>query len=309
MSRARLKVVALCDSAGLLTPGLGRLSVNLGEVLMVRKFLLNFEFALLRVLQVIGLVSALVGLLPAFDDPNIVQDFMAALPDSDVIKPKYKGGPPPSDQNLFEKNSAAVIQHRFYSDFKRGSRETSEMIADIFRAFTLECEAKGSRIEKTGTAIFSKTLSRLEPNSFGTKLREQNLKICMQTPYQAIGAVAVQSSTSKAPLISLRQFVETYTVIALNPMNVVTRTELDRETAAANEQWRRNEEKGKREQAELDRWRRSITMGTETGCGPVLRVNGDLIEVAYYQTREPKWFRRTELSPSLYNSAGLRTCN
>jgi hypothetical protein len=326
MSRARLKVVALCDSAGLLTPGLGRLSVNLGEVLMVRKFLLNFEFALLRVLQVIGLVSALVGLLPAFaqttpsseaahpseaalNDPNIVQDFMAALPDSDVIKPKYKGGPPPSDQNLFEKNSAAVIQHRFYSDFKRGSRETSEMIADIFRAFTLECEAKGGRIEKTGTAIFSKTLSRLEPNSFGTKLREQNLKICMQTPYQAIGAVAVQSSTSKAPLISLRQFVETYTVIALNPMNVVTRTELDRETAAANEQWRRNEEKGKREQAELDRWRRSITMGTETGCGPVLRVNGDLIEVAYYQTREPKWFRRTELSPSLYNSAGLRTCN
>jgi hypothetical protein len=129
MSRARLKVVALCDSAGLLTPGLGRLSVNLGEVLMVRKFLLNFEFALLRVLQVIGLVSALVGLLPAFaqttpsseaahpseaalNDPNIVQDFMAALPDSDVIKPKYKGGPPPSDQNLFEKNLYAGMRSK-----------------------------------------------------------------------------------------------------------------------------------------------------------------------------------------------------
>ena len=140
-------------------------------------------------------------------------------------------------------------------------------------------------------------------------MREQNLKICMRTRHQALGAIAVQSSTTKAPLVSLRTSIENSTVVALNPSIVVTQTDLDRETAAANEQWRRNEEKGKREQAELERWRRSITVGAETSCGPVLQLNGELIEVAYYQTREPKWYRRNELWPTPYNAAGFRTCN
>ena len=49
--------------------------------------------------------------------------------------------------------------------------------------------------------------------------------------------------------------------------------------------------------------------GIETGCGPVLSVNGDLIEIAHYQTRESKWYRRSELWPSRFTKSGLRTCN
>jgi hypothetical protein len=293
---------------------------------MVRKFLLYFEFALIGALQGCWIVSAIIGIFPAVaqatlpsedghaselatNNPNIVQDFMAALPPSDVIKPLYKGGPQPSDQKLYGNNQNLVVAHRFYHDKKRGGRETAEMISGIFASFTTECEAKGGYIENRASGISDKTLSRLNSDSFDSRLREQNLKICMRTRHQALGAIAVQSSTTKAPLVSMRTWIENYTVVALNPSIVVTQTDLDRETAAANEQWRRNEENGKREQAELERWRRSITVGAETSCGLVLQLNGDLIEVAYYQTREPKWYRRSELWPTPYNAAGFRTCN
>jgi hypothetical protein len=62
------------------------------------------------------------------------------------------------------------------------------------------------------------------------------------------------------------------------------------------------------EHAEAVSWRKAIQPGTETGCGPVLSVKGDLIEVVYYRTREPKWYRRAELWPTLYHAGGMRTC-
>jgi hypothetical protein len=297
-----------------------------GEVPVFRKFLFFFEIALLGLLQVIGFASAVIGLFPALahtpspseaaflsetaqNDANIVQDFMAALPPSDLVKPLYKGGPQPSDQTLYRNNQNFVVAHRFYHDKKRGGRETAEMIAGIFASFTTECEAKGGYIENHDRGTFAKTFSRLNSDGFDSKMREQDLKICMRTRNHALGAIAVQSSTTKAPLVSLRTSIDNFTVVALHPTIVATQSDLDSETAAANEQWRRNEEKGKREQAELESWRRSITVGTETSCGPVLQSNGDLFEIAYYQTREPKWYRRSELWPTPYNLAGFRTCN
>jgi hypothetical protein len=112
---------------------------------MVRKFLLYFEIALIGLLQVLGLLSAIIGLFPASaqatlpnvtahasetarNDPAIMQDFMARLSASDLIKSHYKDAPPPNDQRLYSAQSGAVADHRFYTARKRGGKEMAKLI-------------------------------------------------------------------------------------------------------------------------------------------------------------------------------------
>ena len=75
------------------------------------------------------------------------------------------------------------------------------------------------------------------------------------------------------------------------------------------------EARGRREaalrQQETDRlpqWRQSIANGSETACGPVLRTNGDLVEVVDTRTRQPRWYRRDELLPAVRLDGELNAC-
>lgn len=94
-----------------------------------------------------------------------------------------------------------------------------------------------------------------------------------------------------------------YLIALLPPSAVYTQERLDREAAElAARQQREAADRDRaeaQEQADVAVWRRTIKPGTETGCGPVLRVNGDLIEVAHFRTRDPRWYRRSELWPSV----------
>jgi hypothetical protein len=105
-----------------------------------------------------------------------------------------------------------------------------------------------------------------------------------------------------------------YYLISLQPpSSVYTQERLDREAselaATQQRQTAARDRAVDQERVEVERWRRTIKAGTETGCGPVLRANGDLIQVVYYQTRVPKWYRRSELWPTLFTKGGLRTCS
>jgi hypothetical protein len=273
---------------------------------MVRRFLLSLEFALLGVLQVAWHVGVVVGLFPAsaqtptFSNPDTVQDFMADLPASDNGK-QYA-----PDQALQTSNTRFLTAHRYYSERQSGARAVVDIINSIVPAFTCECEAKGGHLQRRATDPFGKTLVKIK-YSAGSAFKEQDLHICTRSASQSLGAVAVQSTFHVSTSLWKKDFT-TFTIVTLSPDIVITQAELDRDRTAKEEADRRSLEAYTKKLAEVEQWRRTIKPGTETSCGPVLRLNGEMVELVYYQTREPKWYRRSELWPDRLNADGKESC-
>jgi hypothetical protein len=289
---------------------------------LVRTILLYFEFALLAALQLASLARAVIAVAPASaahsqavaneqypaatKNPDMVLDFMASLPLSDAFKPAGHDPYQPIDQALFNDLRTSVTAHRFYTERKRGQRAMDELIKQLVPAFTAECAAKGGQIQRRGTEIFRMTLQKLNTDG-GHELPEDNLIICTQSMAASLGALAIRSSFHTSTSLWVKDF-KTYTVVTLHPRFMVTQGDLDRNRAAQQETERLARIAYAQRQAELERWRRNIQPGTETGCGPVLRVHGEMVELVYDQSREPKWYRRSELWPTRRTESGLLKC-
>ena len=293
---------------------------------MVRKCLLYFEFALFGLLQVIGLVSAIVGIFPAsaqtpppgetahaseaaLNDANIVQDFMATLPPSDPIPRTFHDfdhgtmrteATDRPEQEAYYQLRRSVTAHRFLTNKGRGRREMRAILLRASEGFAQECTGKGGALEPHDSNFHSLTRANIRPRS-----SLNSLDICMRGQSQSLGALLIE--TAKKSYDDHDE--DSHSIVTFHPEVVVTQTWLDAQAERQATADRHRQARLEQERVDVERWRAGIKPGSETGCGPVLRVNGDLIEIAYYQTREPKWFLRTELSPTLYNLSGLRTCN
>jgi hypothetical protein len=290
---------------------------------MIRRILLYFEFVLLAAIQIAELASAATGVAPALGQanpipaasetpesalniPDTMQDFMAALPPSDSFKANEQGRFRPLDQALFYDHQGSATAHRFYTGRKRGERAMAEIMDAIVPAFTRECGVKGGRLQPRGTDIFRKTFLRLNPSG-SSEFKERDLNICMRSPSQSLGALAVRSTFHLSTSLWLKDFM-THTVVILGPNIVVTQDHIDHDQADQHEADRQSSAAYARKMAEVERWRRTIIAGTETGCGPVLRVNGEMVELVYYKTREPRWYRRSELWPVRFSGDGMQPC-
>jgi hypothetical protein len=314
--------LVLCQ--GYYHPASGCLSNDFGEVLMVRRLLLYFEFAFLGILQLSWLVIALVGLVPAFahtappsehahpseaalKDPDIVQDFMAVLPASDPIPRQYQfysrwtGRIETADrpeQEAYYKLRRSVTGHRFLSNKGRGKREMKAILRRAAEGFAAECITKGGYLEAKDGNFYTATHANIRP-----KASLSQLTICMRSSSQSLGALLIETNKG-----SYDYGDDSHAILTFLPEVVVTQARLDataeREAAAE----RKRNAALEQERIDVERWRPTIRAGTETGCGPVLSVKGDMVEVVHYQTRDPRWFRRSELWPTLFNKSGLRTC-
>ena len=238
---------------------------------MVRKFLFYFEIALLGLLQVIGLASAIIGLFPALaqatapnesallsetarNDPAIVQDFMATLPASDLIKSRYKDAPPPNDQRLYSTQAGAVADHRFYTARKRGGKEMTKLISTAEAAFTQSCSVQGGQLLEKNSELyrgsefrFQRTVNARYPTvnggyrSYSDKPDVQfNLYICMRGPH-ALGLMAMTTTRGDnsrdvgglGPFsLALAKDTSTFTLISLRAENIYAQADLDKEIAA-----------------------------------------------------------------------------
>jgi hypothetical protein len=308
---------ALCvrrDSNTRLGPPLN----DFGEVPLVRKAILYAECALIGAVQVAGIVSAIIGLwpvgaqTPARSNPELVQDFMATLPPSDNMRRNTSYSAETS--HPFQ---AGAATYRIYNH--KNGRAKQALLQQAQTAFTSECSAKGGAIAPREGRDYTLTIERLRPYA-----PDATILICIRPDRTALGMLITIKRTvrardaggdlSDAALdLVFGGGTPYYLVALLPPTSVYTRERLDREAAelaAAQQQQAAERDRAEAlERVEAERWRRTIKPGTETSCGPVLRVNGDLIEVVYYQTREPKWYRRSELWPTLFTKGGLRTCN
>jgi hypothetical protein len=291
---------------------------------MVRKLVLYIECAVIAAWQVAGIASAIVGLWPAsaqtaptseaahpseaaLNDPNIVQDFMAALPPSDPIARDYErynrwtGRTEISerpDQIPYYRMGRSVSAHRFLTNKGRGRREMKAILLRASAGFAAECKAKGGYLELKNSNFHALTQADIRSNaSLG------QLDICMKSTSKSLGAFLIQTAKD-----SYDYDDDAHAIMTLHPRVVVTQVTLDEQATREAAAGLRRQAAWEQERVDVERWRLTIQPGTETGCGPVLSVKGDLIEVAHYQTRAPKWYRRTELSPTRFNGEGLATC-
>jgi hypothetical protein len=285
---------------------------------LVRKAILYTECALIAAVQVAGIASVIIGLwpagaqTPARSNPELVQDFMATLPPSDNMRrnASYSN----ETTHPFQANAAT---YRVYNH--KNGRAKQALLQQAQTAFTSECSAKGGAIAPHEGRDYALTVERLQPYA-----PDATILICMRPDRTALGMLITLKRTvrardsggdlSDAALdLVFGGGAPYYLVALLPPTSVYTQERLDREvaelSAAQQLQAAEQDRAAELERLEVERWRRAIKPGTETGCGPVLRVNGDLIEVVYYQTREPKWYRRSELWPTLFTKGGLRTCS
>jgi hypothetical protein len=305
---------------------------------MVRNFLLYFELILLGMVQILGVLSSVIGLFPALaqatppyeaaqpsqaarDDIAFVQDFMATLPASDLIKSRSKDAPPPNDQRLYTAQSGAVADHRFYTARKRGGKEMTKLIGAAEAAFTQRCSAQRGKLLEKNSELYRGNETRFQRTvnarystvnggyrSYSDKPDvEFNLYICARGP-QALGLMATAGTSGDnskdvgglGPLsLALAKNTSTFTLISLRPETIYAQADLDKEIAAQKASEARQAAIDAQKQAELEQWRQSIRVGTETSCGPVLSVQADMVELVHYQTRDPRWYRRNELWPHL----------
>jgi hypothetical protein len=285
---------------------------------LIRKAILYAECALIAAVQVVGIASAIIGLWPAGaqtptrSNPELVQDFMATLPPSDNMRRNAS-----YSNETTHPFQASAATYRIYNH--QNGRAKRALLQHAQSAFTSECSSKGGAIAPRDGRDYALTIERLQPSA-----PDATILICIKPDRSALGMLITLKRTvrardsggdlSDAALdLVFGGGAPYYRVALLPPTSVYTQERLDREaaelTAAQQQQAAERDRAADLERVEVDRWRRTIKPGSETGCGPVLRVNGDLIEVVFYQTREPKWYRRSELWPTLFTKGGLRTCN
>jgi hypothetical protein len=243
----------------------------------------------------------------ALNNPDIVQDFMAALPQSDPIPRQYQfysrwtGRTETAyrpEQEAYYQLRRFVTAHRFLTNKGRGKREMKSILRRAPEGFAAECTAKGGYLEPKGSNFYTASHANIRP-----KTSLSSLEICMRSKSQSLGALLIETNKG-----SYDYGDDSHAIITFHPAVVVTQVSLDAQAAREAANQRRRDMELEQERAEVERWRPTIRAGTETGCGPVLSVKGDMIEVVHYQTRDPRWYRRSELWPTLINKSGLRTC-
>jgi hypothetical protein len=282
---------------------------------MVRKVILYVECAAIAVLQIAGIASTIIALWPASaqtpspSNPNVVQDFMATLPPSDDMRRN-------TSYNLERPHpfEAGPATYRIYNH--KNGKAKQALLLKTQAAFTDECSTKGGAIVPRDASDYALTIERLRPSA-----PDATILICLKPNKSALGMLITLKRNIRAPNESGdlsgaalgMLFDAPYYLVSLQPpSSIYTQERLDREAAefeAAEKRKAAERDRAAEQQyAEAVRWRKTIQPGTETGCGPVLSVKGDLIEVVYYQTREPRWYRRAELWPTAYHTGGMRTC-
>ena len=201
---------------------------------------------------------------------------------------------------------ADVLAHSFIRDRNRRDRRGEELGDAAIGRFAQVCAEQGGYLESEAGRPFEATLRHLFNDTYHMQWQQGlnpadpvfELAVCSASPERALAALTVTRD---------RLTYQT-AIVLFAPSAVVTRADLDRRRAAMEAEGRREMAERQREVDRLPSWRDSISQGTETACGPILNTNGDLIEVVDPGTRQPRWYRRGELSPAYHHNGQPNTC-
>jgi hypothetical protein len=250
---------------------------------------------------------------PSGQNSDMVDHFMTTMPQSDQFvanRAEISSSRSPQillqlmAQERFYSDQAAISAVRFYNGKKHDGKRMDRFTQDVRNSFAAECAAKGGKLESDGSDIYNRTLygSRTR-RGLRERVSPTTLDICMRTPRQSLGALIVQIDYTGQNFDGFN-----YAFATMRPSLVFSQIDIDREAAEDAALERRKQAARDQELAETRQWRRTIRAGTETGCGPVLSVNGDMVQLVHFRSREPKWYRRDELWPRERDVDGSPTC-
>ena len=262
---------------------------------MVRKSLLLFLTAL-----------AAPTLAQPSDDPpplppDTVRDFMDAIPQLEEVPYDvhtwHTGTSQPLNpsQTFYHYARQHVVAHSFIQGTGKRDTRGRTFGQQAVDGFAAECIARGGYLEPDGEP-FRKTLEELSAGAGLTWIEEGRspymrlqLSICSISKAESLGALAVTHDLASRETA----------IVLIAPGAVVKQLDLDEQRLAARAQAAREYLQERREADRLPLWRQILSRGSETACGPILSINGDLVEVADPRTRQPRWYRRGELLPAI----------
>lgn len=231
-----------------------------------------------------------------------VQDFMSAIPMLDEVPYEAETNrfgvsrPIHREHMAYHYRRADVVAHSFIRDIGRKDRRGETLGVAALSEFARICVEKGGYLEPENCRTFEATLRHLFDDAYYSLWHKGlspadpvfDLAICSASSEQAFGALTVT-----------RDRITNQTAIVLfGPTAVLTQADLDRRRAAREEEARREISERQREADRLHLWRENLTSGTETSCGPVLSINGNLVQIIESATRQTAWYRRSELLPA-----------
>ncbi|RJY06938.1 hypothetical protein [Aurantiacibacter aquimixticola] len=241
-----------------------------------------------------------------------VQDFMAAIPQLDEVQYEQNTNrfgvsePVHREHMTYHHHRENVVAHRFIRDRNAREGRGQALGETALTGFTEECVAKGGYLEPMNQRPFEATLQHLFDDAYQSLWYKRlnptdpifDLVICSASPDRSLGVLTVTHD----------HLTDQTAIVLFAPSAVVTQGDLDRDVAAREAEWQRRRAQEEREAARLPEWRNNLASGSETACGPVLRTNGDLVEVVDPQTRQPRWYRRGELLPAVRLDGQSNTC-
>lgn len=247
-------------------------------------------------------IAAVAQSAPQAAHAEQIQDFISAVPQLDEVpyeKETNRFGvsrPIHREHMTYHYRRADVVAHSFIRDRDRKDRRGETLGVAALSEFARICTAKGGYLEPENRRPFDATLRHLFNDTYHLLWHQGrnpadpvfDLAICSVSSGRALGALTVTRD----------RLTNQTAIILFAPSAVVTQADLDRQRAAREEEARREIAERKREDDRLPSWRENLTSGSETACGPVLNTNVDMVEIVDPRTRQPRWYRRSELLPA-----------
>lgn len=266
------------------------------EAHMNQRFWEQVEFGFLLLAQLVGLVWSIASLFPAsafaqtpiaVDRPQSAAAHMADpaptklgtfLEHYPITKAQQKLL---VYESLLRLGEGAFVGYRAFKDKDAG------LIAYKAReSFGKECAALGGHFEaKANRADIAAHYSAAKQVTFNGN----DLFVCVDHEEMPLGALIACSYTNRYKESFVHLFVMTKETAS--EMMVIYHRGMAKELRFQADMAERkiNNEK------DWAAWREKLTIGTETGCGPVIGLRGPMIEIAH--NGQPSWFRREQLFP------------
>jgi hypothetical protein len=248
----------------------------------MRKYLPWLGFWVLLLVQLLCIGWYLTMLFPAKAEAPSVGSTQLSPAKLGTFLEQYPLKKPPrmllSDVALFHMEERAFVGRRGFKD------KNADATVNLARkSFEAECLSLGGHLDKRSNAAEI-------ANYYKVPFKAEDLSLCVSADEAALGALIASSYHSD-------YYSESY--VALFVMTEETAAEMMAiyHQAVAQDQ-RLREAIAKDDAAKRDRieaWRQTLTIGTETHCGPVIEVRGPMVQVAY--RTQPGWVRIERLYP------------
>jgi hypothetical protein len=246
----------------------------------MRQFRTWLEFWFLLLLQLICIGWYLTMLFPAAAQTPAAPSSQSQPAKLGAFLDQYPVKKPPrvlrSEVALWTLGEGAFVGTRGFKV------KNADLTVDVARkSFEAECIGLGGHLDK-------RTNAANIANYYKVRFEAKDLSLCVNSDEMPLGALIASAYHSD-------YYGESY--VALSVMTQETAAEMIAIYHQAMDREKRQSAAYAKDyaarQARIAEWRKTLAVGTETHCGPVIEIRGPMVQVAY--RTQPGWVRLERL--------------